>query len=122
MQTVLRLAEADSKVWEIEGTEWKLAARNSRKGEKRALQCELIFSWFLFILQILRFDCATSRFVCAHLHLSHRRCGSVHSAPQRGLRSANNFYGSQCGCQSGSGLVVTWRMLDPSERMINISA
>ncbi len=57
MQTVSRLIEADWKAWEIEGTEWKLATRNSRKGEKRALQCELIFSWFLFILQILRFDC-----------------------------------------------------------------
>ena len=56
MQTVSRLVEAGLKVWEIEGTEWKLATRNSRKGEKRALQCELIFSWFLFILQILRFD------------------------------------------------------------------
>ena len=99
MQTVSRLAGADWKVWEIEGTEWKLATRNSQKGEKRALQCELIFSWFLFILQILRFDCA----------------------PLRGFRNAKG-YGSQCGCQSGSGSVVTWRMLDPSERMINISA
>ena len=56
MQTVWLLAEAGVRVWEIEGTEWKLATRNSQKGEKRALQCELIFSWFLFILQILRFD------------------------------------------------------------------
>ncbi len=32
--------------------EWKLATRNNRKVEKQALQCELIFSWFLFILQI----------------------------------------------------------------------
>ena len=54
MQTVSRSTEADWKVWEIEGTEWKLATRNSQKGEKRALQCELIFSWLLFILQILQ--------------------------------------------------------------------
>ena len=56
MQTVLLLAGAGWKAWEIEGMEWKLATRNNLKGEKRALQCELIFSWFLFILQILRFD------------------------------------------------------------------
>ena len=54
MQTVSRSTEADWKVSEIEGTEWKLATRNSLKGEKRALQCELIYSWFLFILQILQ--------------------------------------------------------------------
>ena len=54
MQTVSRWIEADWKVSEIEGTEWKLATRNSLKGEKRALQCELIYSWFLFILQILQ--------------------------------------------------------------------
>jgi hypothetical protein len=54
MQTVSRLAEAGLRVWEIEGTEWKLATRNNQKGEKRVLQCELIFSWFLFILQIRR--------------------------------------------------------------------
>ena len=67
MQTVSLLAGADSKAWEIEETEWKLATRNSLKGEKRAPQCELIFSWFLFILQILHSNRATSRFVCAHL-------------------------------------------------------
>ena len=106
MQTVWRLTEADWKAWEIEGTEAKLATRNSRKGEKRALQCELIFSWFLFILQILCPNRATLRF---------------DYAPEWGLRNAKG-YGSQCGCQSGSGSVVTWRMLDPSERMINISA
>ena len=109
MQTVSRSTEADWKVSEIEGTEWKLATQNSRKGEKRARQCELIFSWFLFILQILRFD-------CAHL--------LIRSALPRGLAGTRSTkcYGSQCGCQSGSGSVVTWRMLDPSERMINISA
>ena len=31
-------------------------------------------------------------------------------------------HGSHCGCQSGSGSVVTWRRLVPSVRMINISA
>ncbi len=65
MQTVLLLAEADWKAWEIEGTEWKLATRNSLKGEKRALQCELIFSWFLFILQIPHSNRTISRFVCS---------------------------------------------------------
>ena len=107
MQRVSLLAEADWKAWEIEETEWKLATRNSLKGEKRALQCELIFSWFLFILQILHSNRTTSRFVCAHLHLFHRRCGWFAPLPLRGLRSAKKFYGSQCGCQSGSGSVVT---------------
>jgi hypothetical protein len=65
MQTVSQLTEADWKVWEIEGTEWKLATRNSQKGEKRALQCELIFSWFLFILQILQIAQAPVTSACS---------------------------------------------------------
>ena len=113
MQTVSRLAEADWKAWEIEEKEWKLATRNSRKGEKQALQCELIFSWFLFILQILLPNPAVLLFDRAQL--------LVRSALPSGTRNAQG-YGSQCGCQSGSGSFVTWRMLDPSERMINISA
>ena len=61
MQTVSRWTEADWMAWEIEGTEWKLATQNSLKGEKRALQCGLIFSWFLFILQIRLPDRAALR-------------------------------------------------------------
>ena len=62
---VLLLAAADWKVWEIEETEWKLATRNSLKGKKRALQCGLIFSWFLFILQILQIAQAIITSTCS---------------------------------------------------------
>jgi hypothetical protein len=67
---VLLLAEADWKAWEIEETEWKLATRNSLKGEKRALQCELIFSWFLFILQNLQIAQASVTTTCSKLRPS----------------------------------------------------
>jgi len=58
---------------------------------------------------------------CAVLSTS-PRCCSESPLPLRRLRGANNIYGSHFGCQSGSGLSVTWRILDPSARMINISA
>ena len=50
------------------------------------------------------------------------RCYLESPLPHRGRRGANEVYGSQCGCQSGSGLSVTCCMPEPSARMINISA
>src|SRR5688572_24868679 len=105
---VSRLTGAGWKAWEIEGTEWKLARRNSQKREKRALQCEQIFSWFLFILQIVQIAQPAITSICSTVP-------RAETAPER-------CYGSQWGCQSGSGSLVTWRIPDPSERMINISA
>ena len=101
MQTVSRSTEADWKASEIEGTEWKLATRNSLKGEKRALQCELIFSWFLFILQILQIAQVAITSRCSTTP------GAVPSEDASRRTAPERCYGSQCGCQSGSGSLVT---------------
>lgn len=44
------------------------------------------------------------------------------SRREQSFNKCENIYGSHCGCQSGSGSVVTWRRFDPSVCMINISA